>query len=88
MNIGRMLENLGLYQMVENATEEEQKILDQDLEVHYQESYPLKARVVAAGTLQPDEDDWDDEPAEPKLAIAIGSQSSSDPYGSNKAWDM
>lgn len=89
MNIGIMLERLGLYEMVEKATEEEQKILDQDLEVHYQESYPLKGRVVSAGTLQPDEDDLDeDENTEPKLVIAIGYQNPSDPYGKKEAWNL
>lgn len=88
MNIGTMLQRLGLYEMVENATDEEQKILDQELEVHYQESYPLKARIVSAGTLQPhDQEDWDEE-SKPKLVIAIGSQSSNDPYGNKKAWDV
>lgn len=89
MNIGTMLERLGLHEMVENATEEEQKILDQDLEVHYQESYPLKASVVAAGLLHPDEDDLDeDEDAQPKLVLALGSQHYNDPYGKKEAWEV
>ena len=90
MNIGQMLENLGLGELVDKANEHEQEILDKELEVHYQESYPLKAKVVAAGHLTYDSEinEVDDAGDETRLVIAIGNQSGNDPYGSTEAWNV
>ena len=85
LTIGQVLENLGLGEMVDQANEREQEILDKELEVHYQESYPLKARIVAAGNLNGEDDEGQQTN---KLVIAIGNQSSNDPYGSSEAWDV
>lgn len=90
MNIGMLLESLGLGEMVDQANEQEQAILDKELEVHYQESYPLKAKVVAAGNLTYDSEtnEVDEAGDDHRLVIAIGNQSSSDPYGSSEAWEV
>tara|TARA_B100000929_G_scaffold256482_1_gene218704 strand:- start:3355 stop:3585 length:231 start_codon:yes stop_codon:yes gene_type:complete len=69
-----ILEMLGLEHAIDhdNLSDEEQERLDQDIEVHFQPSYPLKGRIENVRMLD----------GKPVVAISDGGG-----YGSSEAWE-
>lgn len=45
MSLSEILDSMGLAHLMDDITDEESDILDQDIEVHIQPTYPLKCTI-------------------------------------------
>jgi hypothetical protein len=93
MNIQDVLNRAGLGYLTEHIKEHDKELANADIQIHYQESYPLLGGIsnVVATTESQLLDDSEyserDKGAEDKEVLVIALYQSRD-YGSKKAWEL